>query len=109
MNWIIFVISYLFFVVIFNQFYKITTQSLTKPGALTVLLEIIGALLVLILVPFFEIKFPTDIRVYMLLGTAIIFYGINDRLNTTVRSGIEASTYSMINQLSTVFMIGFIN
>ena len=54
---------------------------------------------------FFEIKFPTDIKVYIFLGLSIIFYAISDRLNTTVRSGIEASTYSMIKQLSTVFMI----
>lgn len=40
-----------------------------------------------------------------MLGLSIIFYGISDRINTTVRSGIEASTYSMLKQLSTTFMI----
>ena len=35
----------------------------------------------------------------------MVFYSISDRLNTTVRSGIEASTFSIIRQLSTVFMI----
>lgn len=105
MTWLIWVISYLILSVTFNQFYKITTKTLTKTGALTVLLEIIGAIVILILCPFFEIKFPTDIKVYILLGLSIIFYGIADRMNTTVRSGIEASTYSIIHQLSTVFMI----
>ena len=38
-------------------------------------------------------------------GIALIFYTISDRLNTTVRAGLEASTFSMIKQLSTVFMI----
>lgn len=105
MNWIVFVILYLILVVIYNQFYKISTKKLTKPGALTVLLQIIGALAVLLVSPLFEIKFPTDIKVYVFLGLALIFYSISDRLNTTVRAGIEASTFSMIKQLSTVFMI----
>ena len=52
----------------------------------------------------FEFRFPTDIKVYICLGITIIFYAIADRLNTTVRSGIEASTFSIINQLSTCFM-----
>ena len=105
MNWIVFVILYLILVVIYNQFYKISTKKLTKPGALTVLLQIIGALAVLLVSPLFEIKFPIDIKVYIFLGLALIFYSISDRLNTTVRAGIEASTFSMIKQLSTVFMI----
>ena len=40
-----------------------------------------------------------------MLGMSIIFYAITDRMNTTVRSGIEASTFSMLKQLSTTFMI----
>ena len=79
------------------------TKSLIKPGALIVLLEVLAGLSILILVPFFEFKFPTDIRVYLFLGLAIIFYTIADRLNTTVRNGVEASTFSMLQQLSTVF------
>ena len=105
MSWIVFVISYLILSVIFNQFYKVSTKRITKPGALTVLLEFIGAITILIFMPLFEIKFPTDIRIYILLGLSIIFYAIVDRMNTTVRRGIEASTYSIIHQLSTVFMI----
>lgn len=105
MNWLVWVIMYLILHVIFNQFYKISTKSLTKEGALTVLLEFTGAVTILLLSPFFDMKFPTDIRVYILLGLSIIFYTIVDRMNTTVRKGIEASTFSIINQLSTVFMI----
>lgn len=105
MEWLIFVILYIFFAVIFDQSYKVTTKSLTKPGALTILLEITGSLAILLLAPFFEMKFPSDTKVYLFLGLSIIFYTVNDRLNTTVRSGIEASTFSIIHQLSTVFMI----
>lgn len=105
MEWLVYVILYLIFAVIFNQAYKVSTKTLIKPGALTILLEVIASLSILLLIPFFEIKFPTDPKVYLFLGLSIIFYTISDRLNTTVRSGIEASTFSVINQLSTVFMI----
>lgn len=103
--WIIFVILYVILATFFTQTYKITTKTLTKPGALTVLLEIIGVITVLLICPFFEMKFATDWKIYLFLGIAIIFYALSDRLNTTVRSGIEASTYSMLKQLSTTFMI----
>lgn len=105
MEWLIFVILYLIFSVIFNQTYKIATKSLTKPGALTMILQMIGSLFILLMIPLFEIKFPTEPKIYLFLALSIIFYAINDRLNTTVRSGIEASTFSIIHQLSTVFMI----
>lgn len=104
-NWMLYVISYLVLATLFTQFYKITTKTLTKPGALTILLQTIASLTVLLLCPFFEFKIPSDIKVYIMLGISIIFYAISDRMNTTVRSGIEASTYSMIKQLSTTFMI----
>lgn len=104
-NWIMYVVLYIIFATIFTQFYKVATKSLTKPGALTVLLELIGTVTVLLLCPLFEMKFPEDTKVYLFLGLSIIFYAIADRVNTTVRSGIEASTFSMLKQLSTTFMI----
>lgn len=105
MNWLIFVILYLVFYVIFNQGYKVATKSLVKPGALTALLQLIGSLSILLFIPFFEMKLPNDPKIYIFLSLSIIFYTICDRVNTTVRSGIEASTFSVITQLSTVFMI----
>ncbi len=104
-SWLLYVISYLILATAFTQFYKIATKTLTKAGALTVLLEFMAGIIILILCPFFEMKFPTDIRVYISLGFAIIFYAITDRLNTTVRKEIEASTFSILKQISTVFMI----
>lgn len=104
-NWIVCVILYSVFAVFFNQFYKIATKKMERAGALTVLLEGIAGTCVLLLIPFFDIKFSSNIMTYALLGLAIIFYAMSDRLGTTVRSGMEASVYSMIKQLSTVFMI----
>ena len=104
-NWLLYVLIYLVLATAFTQFYKIATKTLKRAGALTVLLQLISGFTALLLCPFFEFKFPTDIKVYIVLGISIIFYAMSDRMNTTVRSGIEASTYSMLKQLSTTFMI----
>lgn len=104
-NWLLYVSLYLILATTFTQFYKVSTKKLTKDGALTVVLEFMAGIIILMLCPFFEMKFPTDIRIYLSLGLAIIFYAITDRLNTTVRKEIEASTFSILKQISTVFMI----
>lgn len=99
------IILYLILEVIFSQFYKLSAKGAKKDGALTVILQIIAAGFVVLFSPFFEFKFPSNIEVYIFLGLAIIFYAINDRLNTTVRKGLEVSTFSILKQISTVFMI----
>lgn len=104
-NWIFFVILYLVSSVIYNQCFKITTKTMKKDGAMMVLLNSMASFFCLLLIPLFEWKMSNDPIVYMLLGVAIIFYTINDRLETTVMSGVEASTYTIICQLSTAFMI----
>lgn len=103
--WISYVCLYIIFAVGYNQFYKIALKTSKGDGTLTVLIQSIGGISALLFSIFFEYKFPTDWRVYLLLGIACIFYALSDRINTTVRSGIEASTFSIIKQLSTVFMI----
>lgn len=103
--WFIFVTLYIILAVAFTQFYKIVLNTSKSDGTLTVLLQFIAGLSALLLSPFFKFTFPTDWKVYLLLGIACIFYALSDRMNTTVRSGIEASTFSIIKQLSTVFMI----
>lgn len=104
-NWLLYVILYLIVETIFIQFYKMATKKIQKTGALTVLLEMTGGLTALALGLFFEIRFPTDIRIYIMLAISIICYTIKDRLDTKVLSGIEASTFNIIQQLSTTFMI----
>lgn len=103
--WFMFVILYIILAVAFTQFYKIVLNTSKSDGTLTVLLQFIAGLCALIISPFFKFTFPTDWKVYLLLGIACVFYALSDRMNTTVRSGIEASTFSIIKQLSTVFMI----
>lgn len=103
--WFLFVCLYIVFAVLYNQFYKIVLKKTEGDGALTASVQFIGGITALICSLFFEYRFPTDWRIYLLLGVACIFYALSDRINTVVRSGIEASTFSIIKQLSTVFMI----
>ncbi len=104
-NWIFIVILYLIFAVIFGQTYKIITNNMKNAGALTVLAEGVAGIASLLFIPFFELKFSSNIYVYLFLGLACVFYALNDRLSTTVRMGVEASTFSIIKQTKTVFMI----
>lgn len=103
--WWVNVIFYLIFAVIFTQFFKVATKTSKKDGALIVGLEFLAGIFILLVSPFFEFKFPTDWKAYLFLGLSIIFYAIADRLSTTVRRGIEASSYNILQQISTVFMI----
>lgn len=104
-NWKFYIISYLIISVVFNNSYKLITYKMKNDGAITILIQIISSIICLIMIPLFEIKFPTNYRVYIFLFLSIIFYTLNDRLGTTARKGLEASTYSILKQLSTVFMI----
>jgi Predicted membrane protein len=103
--WGYFVIIYLIFAVLFTQSYKIVLKTSEGKGAITVLLQLLSGIIALLFCPFFITKFPSDYTVYIYLGISLIFYAISDRLNTSIRKGIEASTYSIIKQLTTVFMI----
>ena len=98
---------YLILYVLFTQFYKIATKNSKNDGALTILLQLLGGICVLIFMPFFKMQFPTNISTYIFLGIAIIFYAIADRVNTTARRGLEVSLYSILGQLSTVFVIAW--
>ncbi len=103
--WVFCVCLYVVFAVGYNQFYKFVLKTTKGDGVLTALIQIVGGLTALFFSIFFEYKFPTAWKIYLLLGIACVFYALSDRINTSVRSGIEASTFSIIKQLSTVFMI----
>lgn len=104
-NWKFYIIIYLIVSVIFNLSYKTITKKNINDGTLTILIQAISVVTCIFLLPLFKFKFPTNFKVYILLLLAIIFYTINDRLGTTARKGLEASTYIILKQLSTVFMI----
>ncbi len=100
-----FLILYLISTVTFNESYRTISQNMKKPGALTVLVELMAGTFSLLLFPFFPIKIPNDPKIYLLLGLSIIFYAIQNRLATVARSGMEASVYGVLKQISNVFVI----
>lgn len=104
-QWWLYVILYLILSVIFNQAYKVATQKIKKTGALTVVLQMLAGVAVLIYMPVFGWRLPSNAMAYVLLVIACCFYAASDRMFTTVRSKVEASTFSVITQLSTSFLI----
>lgn len=104
-TWWFNIILYLFLYIVFTQSYKIATKNSKNDGALTVLLQFLGGVIVLLFVPLFKFHFPSNYMTWVFLGIACVFYAITDRVNTTARRGLDVSTYSILGQLSTVFLI----
>lgn len=104
-NWIFIVILYLIIAVINNQCYKLLVKNMKKANATMVIVDGLSGIFSLLMIPLFDMKLPQNKLVYLFLTLACIFYALSDRLSTTARKGIEGSTFGMIKQLSTVFMI----
>lgn len=104
-NWKLWVILYLIAAVVFAQSFKKANRNMKNAGALTILLEIFTALFSILFIPLFDITFPHDINIYLTLSAVIIIYAITDRLNIESRYGLDPSVFSMLKQLSTVFLI----
>ena len=77
---------------------------------LTILLELFTAFFAIFFIPFFKFNIPTDISIYLTLLIVVVIYAFTDRLNIEARYGLDPSVFSMLKQLSTVFLIilGFI-
>ncbi len=98
---------YLLSACVFARSFKIANRNMRDANCLTVLLELMTAGFAIVLIPLFPIKFPSDIKIYFTLLITTVIYAITDRLNTEARFGLKPSTFSMLKQLSTVFMIIF--
>ena len=107
MSYTIWVIIYLIFAVIFAQGFKSVNRDMKNASALTILLEFFTALFALILSPLFAFRFSSSFTVYIIVGIVTIIYAITDRLNIEARYGLDPSTFSMLKQLSTVFLVIF--
>lgn len=106
-SWEIWVIIYLVAAIIFSQAFRVSKKQMKNVGKMTVLLEICTAFFALFFIPFFKLTVPTDLTIYGTLFLVTIIYAATDRLNIEARYGLEPSTFSMLKQLSTVFMIFF--
>ena len=107
MKYMIWVICYLVFALIFSQGFKKINRTMKNASALTVLLELFTGLFAIVMSIFFKYTFPSDIKVYITLFVVTIIYAVTDRLNIEARYGLSPSNFSMLKQLSTVFLIIF--
>lgn len=109
-SWKFWVMLYLVSAVVFAQAFKKANRNMKSAGALTILLEVFTAFFALFFIPFFDFTWPTDTSVYLTLLAVVSIYAITDRLNIEARYVLDPSVFSMLKQLSTVFLIilGFI-
>jgi drug/metabolite transporter (DMT)-like permease len=106
-KWQFWTILYLISAVLFSQCFKKANRSMKDATCLTLLLEGFTALFSLLLIFMFPVQFSTSIWTYIVLGIVCVIYAVTDRLNIEARYGLEPSTFSMLKQLSTVFIIIF--
>lgn len=105
--WELWVLIYLISAIIFAHSFKVSNRGMKNAGSLTILLELTTAFFAIFFIPFFKITFPTNPYIYITLLIVTIIYAFTDRLNIESRYGLDPSTFSMLKQLSTVFMIIF--
>ena len=101
------IIVYLISAVIFAQYFKTANRNMQNAGKLTILLQFFSAIFALLVIILFPIKISLSLNVYITLIIVTIIYAITDRLNIEARYGLPPSTFSMLKQLSTVFLIIF--
>ncbi len=106
-SWIFWVVLYLIFAVIFAQTFKKANRKMKNAGALTILLEFFTALFAILFIPLFKFKISHNLSTYLILVIVIIVYAFTDRFNTEARYGLETSAFSMLKQLSSVFLVLF--
>lgn len=106
-SWKFFAILYLTSSVIFAQTFKKANRNMKNAGSLTILLEVFTAFFSLFFIPFFKFTIPSDINIYLTLLAVVIIYAVTDRLNIEARYGLDPSIFSMLKQLSTVFLMIF--
>lgn len=106
-NYMFWVILYLIVSLFFAQEFKKANRNAKDAGALTILLELFSAFFACLLIPFFEFKLPTNKNIYLTIFIVTIIYAVTDRLNTEARYGLNPSTFSMLKQLSSVFLVIF--
>jgi len=104
-SWQFNVIAAVVSAVLYVQYYKLAVKDTEREGMATIILEFIGGIGALILMPFFVFKFSFDLKVVALFILANIFYTLNDRIKTIARKNLEVSIFSIIDQLSKVFLI----
>lgn len=106
-DWKFWAVFYLISSITFAQTFKKANRNMKDAGKLTILLEVFTAFFALFLLPFFGFKFSKNVTVYLTLLVVVVIYAVTDRLNIEARYGLDPSVFSMLKQLSTVFLMIF--
>ena len=106
-QWETWTIIYVVSAVIFAHFFKSSNRNMKDAGSLTIILELFTAIFAIFLIPFFKWNLPSNKNIYLTLLLVTIIYAVTDRLNIEARYGLDPSIFSMLKQLSTVFLILF--
>jgi len=91
--------------VIMHQNYRIVGQRVKGTSNMAVITGIIGSVVFILLIPFFELKFPSDWRIYALLLLSNVFYVGQDLLKFKSYKYLDISVISILFQISKVFFI----
>ncbi len=94
----------------FAQLSSTLFKKSKNEGSTLIALGFVASLTVLILCPLFEWKFSFNAITWGALILASIFYAANDRIGATVKKYLDVSFFTIIWQLSNVFLIivGFV-
>lgn len=103
----IYILLYLVLYVIYTQYYKIATKKCNSTSALTVLLRFMSGATILFLVPLYKFDLPSNAITYVFLGLACAFFALSDRMYTASYKELDVSVYSILSQLSTIFIFLF--
>jgi len=103
-TWQFYFVVYMVLMSINFQVFKLAVKNAVRDGAAVIVIQVIAGFSALMLFPFFEIKFSTDLKVYFFLALSIIFYTFNDRLQGTCRKYLDVSLFTILIQLTNLFL-----
>lgn len=101
---IIILINLIANVVYWQYFSKVAVHS-KNSSALTIILQMIAGIFVLIFIPFDEIKISISWKIWIMFIVASVFYGINNRIITSIFKKLPTVEVSILKQLHLVFLI----
>ena len=107
-SWVFYVCLFIVAQIVFLQTFKYATRNTKSIGALTVLIQVIGAASIILLAPFFKWTWPSGSNMWLpwlLLGISFILFAVNDRLDATARKHLDISVDAMLHQSYRILFI----
>jgi uncharacterized membrane protein len=99
-SWIFYIVLCIVSQIVFLQTFKYVAKDTKSIGALTVIVQIIGAAFVILLSPFLAWTWPSGDNwwMWLLLAISFILYAVNDRLDATTRKHLDITVDTMLHQ-----------